>query len=222
MPKTAANKKSPDISLGEFVHRRLRDAIRQGRYRSGSRIREAEVASWLEVSRTPVREAFRRLQADGLLTLTPWRGAQVAKLERDQVVELYAMRRVLEGTAAGQAAEHATKAEIDRIFQLLGKSSALGGNPGLMAENNRLFHEAIYTGAHNRYLLQSSNALADTLALLGPTTYEVPGREIRARADHEGIADAIRKGDANEAERLARAHIADAEKARLALLFGDE
>ncbi len=222
MPKTAGNRKSPDTSLGEFVHRRLRDAIRQGRYRPGSRIREVEVASWLEVSRTPVREAFRRLQADGLLTLTPWRGARVAKLERDQVVELYAMRRVLEGTAAGQAAEHATKAEIDRLFQILGKSSAAGGNPGLLVENNRLFHEAIYTGAHNRYLMQSSNALSDSLALLGPTTYQVPGRETRARADHQGIADAIRKGDVHEAELKARAHIADAEKARLALLFGDQ
>jgi len=220
--KSAADQRGPDPSLGEFVHRRLRDAIRQGRYRPGSRIRETEVAKWLDVSRTPVREAFRRLHADGLLTLTPWRGAEVALLKRDQVVELYAMRRVLEGAAAGQAAEHATGAEVDLLFELLEKSGDAAGDPALLAENNRLFHQALYTSAHNRYLLQSSNALADSLALLGPTTYEVPGREVRAGKDHAAIAQAIKKGDANEAERKARAHIADAEKARLLLLFGDE
>lgn len=93
--KPALNKPIPDTSLGEGVHVQLRDAIRRGRYKPAERIREAEVADWLKVSRTPVREAFRRLQADGLLVLTPWRGAQVAELNREQVVELYAMRKAL-------------------------------------------------------------------------------------------------------------------------------
>ena len=225
MPKNAVKtdnrKQGLDFSLGELVHRQLRDAIRQGRYRPGQRIREAEVAKWLEVSRTPVREAFRRLQADGILTLTPWRGARVVKLERDQVVELYAMRRVLEGTAAGLAAENASKAEVDRLFDLQDKAAA-AGDPVRLAELNRKFHETIYAGAHNRYLLQSLNALSDSLALLGPTTYEVPGREIEARDEHDGLAKAIRKGNADEAKQKARAHIAAAEKARLALLFGNE
>ena len=59
------------LSRGEFVHARLRDAIRAGRYPPGTRVRETEVAAWLNVSRTPVREALRRLQADGLLVFEP-------------------------------------------------------------------------------------------------------------------------------------------------------
>ena len=220
-PKTAAARKGLDTSLGEFVFERLRGAIREKRYQPGQRIREVEVAGWLGVSRTPVREAFRRLHADGILQLTPWRGAQVAELDRAQVVELYAIRRVLEGTAAGLAAENASKSEIGFLSELLKKERAAGPNPAVLAENNRLFHEALYGAAHNRYLLDSLNALADSLALLRSTTYEVPGRAKAARREHVAIADAIKRGDRKGAEKAARAHIAVAEKARLELLFGD-
>ncbi len=213
--------KSGDISLGEFVHKWLRDAIRDGRYQPGGRIREAEVAVRLDVSRTPVREAFRRLQADGLLVLTPWRGAEVAQLDRGQVVELYAMRRVLEGTAAGLAAEHATDAEIDHLFELLKQDKAARGDPGRQLEINRQFHQALYATAHNRYLLKVLNALADSLALLKSTTYEVPGRPQTALGEHVLIAEAIRNHDAGAAEQTARAHIDSAERARIELLFGD-
>ncbi|MAF96027.1 MAG: GntR family transcriptional regulator [Rhodospirillaceae bacterium] len=209
-------------SLGEFVLGRLRDAIRDRRYQPGQRIREAEVAQWLGVSRTPVREAFRRLQADGLLVLTPWRGAQVAELGRQQVVELYAMRQALEGTAAGLAAEHASAAEVDLLFDLIEQDQAAQGEPNRLAEINRRFHEAVYGAAHNRYLLEALNALDDSLALLKSTTYEVPGRAEAARQEHIGIAEAIRRRDSETAEQAARAHISTAEKARLKLLFGDD
>ena len=219
-PKSPGQNKPGDTSLGEFVHGWLRDAIRDGRYQPGKRIRETEVAVRLDVSRTPVREAFRRLQADGLLVLTPWRGAEVAELDRGQVVELYAMRRVLEGTAAGLAAEHATAQEIDHLFDLIKQDEAAGENPKRQLEINREFHLALYGAAHNRYLLKVLNALADSLALLKSSTYEVPGRPERARGEHVLIARAIRKHDAGTAEQTARAHIDSAERARLELLFG--
>ncbi len=220
--KTAAKIKSLDTSRGELVHVWLRDAIRDGRYQPGSRIREAEVALRLGVSRTPVREAFRRLQADGLLVLTPWRGAQVAELNRAQVVELYAMRRVLEGTAAGLAAEHATEAEIDLLFKLLKQDKAAGDDTVRHAEINRQFHQTLYGAAHNRYLLKALNALVDSLALLKSTTYEVPGRVLAARGEHDLIANAIKKRDTEAAEQTTRAHIETAEQARIKLLFGEE
>ena len=220
-PKHHGRNKSGDTSLGECVHAGLRDAIRDGSYQPGERIREAEVAVRLDVSRTPVREAFRRLQADGLLVLTPWRGAEVAQLDRGQVVELYAMRRVLEGTAAGLAAEHATDAEIDHLFDLLKQDKSARGDPGRQLEINRAFHQALYAAAHNRYLLKALNALADSLALLKSTTYEVPGRAAAALGEHGVIAEAIRNRDAEVAERVTRAHIESAERARIELLFGD-
>lgn len=220
--KTEVARQAADTSLGEFVLARLRDAIRDGRYQPGQRIREAEVAGWLGVSRTPVREAFRRLQSDGLIKLTPWRGAVVAELDRAQVVELYATRRTLEGTAAALAAQHASEDEIQVFFDLLDQDAQAGGNVKLRARINRQFHQALYRAAHNRYLMQALNALGDSLALLKSTTYEVPGRPDQARQEHQKIADAIRRRDADAAEQATRVHIDSAEIARLELLFGRE
>jgi DNA-binding GntR family transcriptional regulator len=217
-----AHPENAGTSLGEFVLERLRGAIRDRRYQTGQRIREAEVAQWLGVSRTPVREAFRRLQADGLLVLTPWRGAQVAELGRQQVVELYAMRRALEGTAAGLAAEHASEDEVALLFDLIEQDKAAQGQPDRMAEYNRRFHEAVHGAAHNRYLLEALNGLDDSLALLKSTTYEVPGRAEAARREHIGIAETISQRHPDAAEQAARVHISAAEEARLKLLFGDD
>jgi DNA-binding GntR family transcriptional regulator len=211
-----------DTSLGEFVLGELKGAIRHGRYRPGQRIREAEVAAWLGVSRTPVREAFRRLQSDGLLRLTPWRGAVVAELDRGQVIELYAMRRTLESAAAALAAEHASDAEIAALFEILKRDDVPGLNIKQRIRINRLFHQALYRSAHNRYLLQSLNGLSDSLALLKSTTYEVPGRPDTARLEHLKIAEAIRSRDPDAAERATRSHIDKAEIARLELLFGPD
>src|SRR5215213_2198226 len=87
-------------SRADFVYESLRDAISDGRIAVGERVREEEVARSLGVSRTPVREALRRLQIRGLLVIFAGRGLVVAKLSQQQIVELYAMREILEGSAA--------------------------------------------------------------------------------------------------------------------------
>src|SRR5437660_4459837 len=105
-------------SRAEFVYESLRDAISDGRIAGGERVREEEVARNLGVSRTPVREALQRLQQRGLLVLGAGRGLVVAQLSQQQVIELYAMREILEGSAARFAARHATPAEIAILYQL--------------------------------------------------------------------------------------------------------
>ncbi len=207
------------LSRGEFVHHELLQAIRDGRYQSGARVREAEVAAWLGVSRTPVREAVRRLQADGLVEFTPWRGVIVAELDQQQVIELYAMRRVLEGTAARHAAQHAADSEIAELAELVEREVKAGDDVARLVEINNRFHQAIYLAAHNRYLLKALNSLTDSLALLRSTTYSVPGRPKTAHVEHETIVDAIRRRDPDAAEAAASAHLAGAERARLKVLF---
>ena len=103
----AAPAKQDFPSLGEYAYERLRTHIREGALPPGTRVREAEVAGQLGISRTPVREALRRLEADGFLTFEPHRGMVVVQLDHQSVMELYAMREALEGTAAGLAAQHA-------------------------------------------------------------------------------------------------------------------
>ena len=124
-------------SRAGHVYDALRAAIQGGRYWPGARLREAAVADWLVVSRTPVREAFRRLEANGLLVTAPWRGVEVARLDRRQVVELHAMRQILEGAAARLAAQHVSRSEVLMLEQLLRREAAQEGAPDKLAETNQ-------------------------------------------------------------------------------------
>src|SRR3546814_7644538 len=94
-------------SRSEAAYDLLRTAVMDGLLKPGQRLREIAVSAWLDMSRTPVREAFRRLERDGLITFAPNRGMTVTELDHGTVTELYHMREVLEGTAASLAAQHA-------------------------------------------------------------------------------------------------------------------
>lgn len=202
------------VSLGAFAYASLREAIRTGRLRPGSRVREKVIADWLEISRTPVREALRRLEADGLLAFEPHRGMVIAELDEPATLELYRMREVLEGAAAAFAARTASEAEIARLHGFLDTEATLLDDAPALAELNREFHETIYRAAHNRYLLKLLSALRDSMTLLGPTTLAQPGRSAIAHGEHRAVVDAIGRGDADSADAAARAHIRHAYRAR--------
>lgn len=208
---------SANSSLGATAYDRLREAIRDGSLKSGARLREENVAKTLDMSRTPVREALRRLELEGLLTHEPYRGMVVSRLDTQMVTELYLMRDVLEGTAARLAAQHASKTDIAVFRDLLAAEAQLKGKPERLAEHNRRFHVAVYHAAHNRFLLKTLNALRDSLDLLGGTTFAVPGRAKSALKEHREIVAAIAAGDAEAAEAAARSHIQGAQRARMKL-----
>lgn len=205
-------------SRGSKVYHALVERIRAGDLKPGERAREEEVAETLGVSRTPVREAFVRLLARGLLENTD-AGLSVASLSRPQVMELYAMRARLEGAAAAFCAENASPGEIASLRHAAALFDAQEGAADDIARANTVFHEVIYEAAHNRYLVRMLEDLNDSLALLPSTTFSVPGRAEAARSEHRAILDAIEKRDANAAEKAARDHIGQALKGRLELLF---
>src|SRR5262245_18767889 len=157
-------------SRSEFVFAALRDAIWEGRFRRGERIPEEEIARSLGVSRTPVREALRRLQERGLVVVGAGRSLVVAELSKQQVFELYAMRELLEGSAARFAAQHAHEAEIGMLHRLLDEFDKHRGNPRMLISLNRRFHRAVCEAAHNRYLSQTVDGMHDALALLHSNT----------------------------------------------------
>ena len=206
-------------SLGEFAYEALRARIREGNLLPGSWVREAGIAQQLEISRTPVREAFRRLEADGFMTLEPHRGMVVVQLDHQSIIELYTMREALEGTAAGLAAQHASDAEIVLLRDMLDHEPALFNDPVRLAAHNLQFHQALFRAAHNRYLLKTANALRDSMALMRGTTMAVPGRAKTANDEHRALADAIQARDPETAEQTARHHINNAQTARLKLIF---
>jgi DNA-binding GntR family transcriptional regulator len=204
--------------LGATAYRRLADAIRDGELAPGTRLREEDLAATLQMSRTPVREALRQLQAEGLLEQDAQRGMAVARLDHQMMTELYLMRDVLEGTAARLAARHASEAEVAVLRDLVDVEAKLGKESRNLARHNQRFHEALYLAAHNRYLLKTLNALRDAMALLGETTYAAPGRAKTALAEHRAIVEAIASGDPAAAEAAARAHIQGAQRTRIRML----
>jgi len=202
-------------SRADFVYENLRDAISDGRIAGGERVREEEVARNLGVSRTPVREALQRLQQRGLLSFGPTRGLVVAQLSHQQVVELYAMREILEGSAARFAAKYATPEEIAILHQLQDQLRAAEGDDLLHKQLDRRFHQAIYEAAHNRYLMQMLDSMLDSFALLHSTTLRLPHRQRNSDEERQRIIDAIQKHDANRAEKAAREHILQAQRTRV-------
>src|SRR5258705_8351677 len=127
-------------SRADFVFESLRDAIADGRIAVGERVREEEIARDLGVSRTPVREALQRLQQRGLLEFGAGRGLVVAELSQHQVLQLYAMREILEGSAARFAAQHANEAEVDMLHRLLEEFDKQPGHPRILVSINRRFN----------------------------------------------------------------------------------
>jgi DNA-binding GntR family transcriptional regulator len=194
-------------SLGEFAYRIMREALRAGAFRSGQHLREADVAQWLKISRTPVREAFHRLIAEGLLANGPWNGVMVAELAPQELIHLYAVREVLEGTAAALAAKNATKTEVKRLLQIATAEARSRSDPDKLVIINSELHQTIYAAAHNRFLLQSLNTVVDALGLLRHSTFASPGSIESARRQHSQIINAIRDRKPSDAEHFAREHI---------------
>jgi DNA-binding GntR family transcriptional regulator len=202
----------------EWVYERLLREIKLGHFGPGERLREAEVARTLGVSRTPVREALSRLHYRGLVELTP-SGLMVSRLNRAQTIELFSMREVLEGTAAMFAAQYASPSEIEDLRQILDAFGQNLGNAARLAEINHLFHNAIYEAAHNRYLLRTLDELNDSLALLPSTTFTLPDRGQKSLDEHQAILDAIAGRQPQAAQEAISSHIRNAQMARLSMML---
>ncbi|MBC6717891.1 MAG: GntR family transcriptional regulator [Aurantimonas coralicida] len=207
-----------DVSRGETAYQQLKAAIQAGEMPPGSRVRELEIAERLGLSRTPAREAIRRLEAEGLISFTPRFGAVVSKLDHQETIELYDIREVLEGAAAGFAARHASVAEIEELEELIASEVDHFGQSKSMADLNRLIHSAIYHAAHNRFLKRSLIGLRDSMALLGGTTLRLPGRDESAHNEHLAILAAIKGRDPKTANEAAQIHIRNAQRSRLKLM----
>lgn len=207
-----------DMPGSERAYQTLMRAISRGELRSGARLREVDVADRTGLSRTPVRAALARLEEQGLLVNDRTRGLIVAELDQGAVCELYAMREVLEGTAAKLAARHASDVEIAILREIIERDATLTDAHAL-AENNRLFHATLYRSSHNRYLLKMLRSIHEAMLLLGQTTLAAAGRPEASRQEHGELVAALERRDADAAEQFARQHIAAALKVRLTLML---
>lgn len=210
-------------SLVEVAYTRLRAAIEAHDFEPGQRMREADIAEWLGISRTPTRDALRLLEADGLLAAAPRRGLVVATLDHRAVSEIYDVRTALESFAASRAALQASTAEVALLRQNLRKQEEADQEDiPLLLQLNAQFHEILVQTSRNRYLQASLHALEAPLALLRGTTYADPQRRQEALDQHRAIVDAIADSDAATAEDLAAQHVRTAEQIRLMNLTDGE
>ena len=203
------------IPLRVQVYDALRDAIVNGRLKAGDRIIEDRICSELGVSRSPIREALRRLEGEGLVTILPRQGAVVAELTDQDGANLFAVREVLEGLAARQAALHIAPAELSALERIcVDMERAIASKEVTsIVELNTLFHDSIILASKNRWIKELVAGIKTQIRRIYRSSIEAPDRAAESLAEHRSIVEALKQGDAQRAENLAREHVLRARQA---------
>ncbi|RRO18415.1 GntR family transcriptional regulator [Saccharopolyspora rhizosphaerae] len=199
------------------VYERLRGEIVDGTFDAGANLVELALAERYGTSRTPIREALRRLEQDGLVERGE-RGMRVRTRSPEEILEIYEVRVALEATAASAAATRHGEFDLIRIHKAQSAMDAVStGDPAAMAAANRAVHEAIWTASHNCTVVDLLTRLNNHLTRYPATTLEVPGRWAEALAEHHELIAAVEARDADRAGDLAKSHMTKARDLRLQL-----
>ena len=203
--------------LREVVCESLREAIRSGVLKPGERIMEIQLAEELGVSRTPVREAIRKLELEGYVVMMPRRGTYVASMSIRDINEIFEIRTALESLSNGLAADHITDDELEHLQRLL---VIIGGyikegNIEKIVETDIEFHDLLYHAARNERLVGIISNLRDQLTRFRTLSMSYPGRLEETLEEHRLIVDAIASGDRKSASRAAERHMENSEKTLL-------
>lgn len=201
-----------DHSLGGRVFHKIRGDILNGKYKENDELRENTIGKELGVSRTPVREALRQLELEGLVTIIPNRGAYVTGISHKDIWDIYVIRSMLEGLCARWAVEHITDAQLDELEEtILLSEFQMKKESGFSAEQvtalDGRFHSILYEASGSRIL---RHVLADFHNYVRTARRSSVVSEDRARKsirEHRQILRAIRDRDAEMAEQLANEHI---------------
>lgn len=207
--------------LRDVVFETLRDAIITQVLKPGERLMEIQLADEMGVSRTPVREAIRKLELEGLVVMVPRKGAYVAGVSIKDIHEVYEVRSALEMLAVTLAAERITDEELDALErQVLRESEEEEKGAGSQLDNiiyiDSSFHDIIYGAAHNQRLVQFVNILQEQLQRFRAASLARPGRSKTALEEHKQIVEALAERNGELAAKLAREHIENAENAMIA------
>nr|WP_179665469.1 GntR family transcriptional regulator [Nocardioides panaciterrulae] len=206
----------------EAVTDALREAILDGVMPPNTWLREDELAKAFRVSRTPVREALRRLADEDLAVKTTNHGTVVAPLSLEDILALYVVREDLEGVAARLAAVRCPPglvAQLDEVGERM-KRAAEDGDVAALSRLNLEWHRALREGASNTYLDRFLAQVEHAVRRMPFSTLSHPGRADEAVCEHEAVTRAIEARDGEAAERLARAHMRRAREIRVAVLLG--
>ncbi|RBP39879.1 GntR family transcriptional regulator [Garciella nitratireducens] len=195
--------------LREIVFETLKEAILKGDIEPGTRMMEVQLAEQLGVSRTPVREAIRQLELEGLVVMIPRKGAYVAGLSTKDCMEVLEIRTSLEGLAAQLAAQRAKDHEIKQLFEISKKFSDYAQSKDVqgLIDEDETFHDVIYIASRNDRLIQLISSLREQVQRFRVAYISQFKRASDLVEEHQQILDAISKGDGIKARMLSEEHI---------------
>ncbi len=205
--------------LRDIVFETLREAIIAGQLRPGERLMEVQIAEELGVSRTPVREAIRKLELEGFVIMVPRKGAYVSDMSINDVTHVFEIRRALEGLAAELAAERMTEEELEELERILDRTAETTSRLDVTStvDMDTGFHQILYEASRNERLSSMLYHLREQIQRFRTQSLSRPGRLKRALVEHQGIVDALRRRDGELARQLVEEHIDNAETELLAV-----
>lgn len=203
--------------LREIVFESLREAIVKQVIRPGERLMEIQLAEELGVSRTPIREAIRKLEQEGFVIIIPRKGAYVAEISFKDIHELFEIRAALEGLASSLAAERATEEELEEMEKLLFNQTE-HINSGNISESVKVdvtLHDLIYKASRNERLLNTLYNLRKQVHRFRIVSISTPGRKAKTIEEHKWIVEAISERNVELAKKLSIKHMEHAEQATI-------
>ncbi|GAA4004296.1 GntR family transcriptional regulator [Allokutzneria multivorans] len=198
-----------ELSAGERVYLALRERIVSGRFTDGARLVETRLAKRFNVSRTPVREAIKRLTADGLVAPDALKGLVVVAVGPEEMDEIFQVRAALDGLAASLAAERITGDSLARLRHANDRVRAGLAEDDLaeMVAANLAFHAEIYAVAGNGALTRTADGINAFVSRTSSRAFSSVERVREALEEHEEIVAALSRRDGELAERLSREHM---------------
>ena len=199
-------------SLRGRVFHKLRDDILSGKYKEYEELKEVAIGEELGVSRTPVREAFRQLELEGLIRIIPNKGAYVTGITEKDVKDIYMIRSLLEGLCARWATENITKEQMEEMEEniYLAQFHARKGHLDQLAELDNRFHDIMYEACNSKMLENQLKDFHQYVLRVRKKTLANANRGVMSNNEHEQIMEAIKAGDADLAEQLANRHMINA------------
>lgn len=196
-------------SREEEVYLKLEEEILGGQLKRGEALTEMSVSARLGVSRTPVRAALHRLAEEGLVEISPNRGAVVVGVTVDDLIDTYKIRIRLEGLASAMAAARMTDEEKTELRESVELSEyyVAKGNTEKLKELDTAFHNIIYRASGNRMLSRILSELHRNIKTYRKLSMTVPGRVEKTAEEHREILNAILQGDGERADTLTRMHV---------------
>lgn len=195
--------------LREIVYEELKRQILMGKITPGMRMMEVELAEEMGVSRTPVREAIRKLEKEGLVTIEPRRGAYASDISVKDMVDVLEVREDLEGFAAFLAADRITQAEVDELREITENYSEAVRNNDTekMITFDERFHKKIVASSGNKTLIQLSETVQELALRFRYLYYDDFSRYVNMPVEHKEIIDALTSGNGDMARQSADDHV---------------